>query len=67
MKLRFLAIAQRELDDAVSWYDQQADGLGQEFLDELDRAARRTLSFPLSSPEIVPGIRRCLMAVSLTA
>ncbi|MGD0237098.1 MAG: hypothetical protein ABSC55_21515 [Syntrophorhabdales bacterium] len=38
MKVRFLALAQRELDDAVTWYNDQVDGLGQEFLDELDRA-----------------------------
>ena len=62
MKVRFLAPAQRELDDAVAWYDEQAAGLGREFLDELDRAVRRVLSFPLSYPEIEPGIRRCRLA-----
>lgn len=35
MKLRFLILAQRELDDVVAWYNEQAAGLGQEFLDEL--------------------------------
>jgi len=37
MNVRFLVPARQELDDAVAWYDQQADGLGKEFLDELDR------------------------------
>ena len=41
MKVRFLTPAQRELDDAVAWYDEQAAGLGLEFLDEFDRAVRR--------------------------
>jgi hypothetical protein len=27
MNIRFLAPARQELDDAVAWYDQQADGL----------------------------------------
>lgn len=62
MKVRFLAIAQQELDDAVAWYNEQADGLGKEFLDELDRAVRRAVAFPMSSPEITSGLRRCLLA-----
>ena len=59
MKVVFLAPAQNELDEAVAWYDREAAGLGRELLDELDRAVRRALAFPLSYPEIEPGIRRC--------
>jgi plasmid stabilization system protein ParE len=62
MKIRFLAIAQREVDDAVRWYDDQIAGLGQEFLDELDRAVRRAAAWPTSCPEIEHGVRRCLLA-----
>ena len=62
MKLRFLTLAQRELDDAVAWYNEQAAGSGQEFLDELDRVVRRAVTFPMSCPEIEPGVRRCLLA-----
>ena len=62
MKVRFLDLAQRELDDAVAWYDEQAAGLGQDFLDELDRAIRRVVAFPSSCTEVEPGLRRCLMA-----
>lgn len=62
MKVSFLTLAQRELDDAVAWYNRQAAGLGQEFLDELDRAVRRGVAFPMSYPEIEPGIRRCRLA-----
>ena len=62
MKLRFLILAQQELDDAVAWYNEQAAGLGQEFLDELDRVVRRAVTFPMSCPEIEPGVRRCLLA-----
>lgn len=40
MKIRFLTLAQREVDDAVNWYEQQTEGLGKRFLDELDRAVR---------------------------
>lgn len=62
MKVSFLTLAQGEVDDAVAWYDGQAAGLGQEFLDELDRAVRRAVAFPMSCPEIEPGVRRCLLA-----
>ena len=62
MKVSFLTLAQREADDAVAWYNEQATGLGQEFLDELDRVVRRTVVFPMSCPEIEPGVRRCLLA-----
>jgi plasmid stabilization system protein ParE len=62
MKVRFLTLANKELDDAVAWYNEQADGLGKDFLDELDRVVRRAVAFPLSCPEIAPGLRRCLLA-----
>ena len=61
MKVSFLSLAQKELDDAVAWYNEQVSGLGIEFLDELDRAVRRAATFPLSCPEIEPGIHRCLV------
>ena len=62
MKVRFLTLAQQELDDAVAWYNEQASGLGYDFLYEVDRAVRRTVAFPLSCPEIESGLRRCLLA-----
>jgi plasmid stabilization system protein ParE len=46
----------------VIWYDQQADGLGKEFLDELDRVIRRIVAYPRSAMEIEPGLRRGLLA-----
>jgi len=62
MKVRFLSLAQQELDDAVTWYNEQAAGMGREFLDELDRSVRRAVMYPLSCPEVDPGLRRCLLA-----
>jgi hypothetical protein len=52
VKVVFLTPAQNELDDAVTWYNRQASGLGRELLDEIDRAIRRAIAFPLSYPEI---------------
>lgn len=46
----------------MDWYNGQATELGLEFLDEADRAVHRTVSFPMSCPEIESGVRRCLLA-----
>jgi plasmid stabilization system protein ParE len=46
MEIAFLPAAQAELDDAFSWYEEQAVGLGCEFLDELDQALRLIAIFP---------------------
>ena len=62
MKVKLLPLARRELEDAADWYDEQAIGLGQEFLDEVDGALARIVSYPESCPEIEPGLRRCLLA-----
>jgi plasmid stabilization system protein ParE len=62
MRIRFLDLAQRELDDAVVWYSNQEEELGLDFLDELDRAIRRILAFPMAFTEVESGIRRCLLA-----
>ncbi|MBE7549320.1 hypothetical protein KsCSTR_29860 [Candidatus Kuenenia stuttgartiensis] len=62
MKIRFLKPAQAEVDDAVLWYDSQSFGLGTQFLDDLDRAVRRIVSYPLSCPAIEPNLRRCLLS-----
>ncbi len=62
MKVRFLKPAQSEVDDAVTWYDSQSRNLGTQFLDDLDRAVRRIVAYPLSSKEIEKEIRRCLLS-----
>lgn len=43
MRLRFLDVAQRELDDAVAWYNDQEESLGLEFL-------RRVMGYAERSP-----------------
>lgn len=40
MNTRFLDLAEQEIDEAFLWYNDQADDLGYEFLDEVDRSAR---------------------------
>jgi plasmid stabilization system protein ParE len=62
MKIRFLTLAQREVDDAVIWYEQQAEGLSRDFLDQLDRAVRLVKHHPKIATQIEADIRRFLVA-----
>lgn len=61
MKIRFLYAAQKELDEAVEWYNDQSDKLGLQFLNEVNGAIKRIHSFPYACVEIEDGIRRCLV------
>lgn len=60
MIIRFLSLADREVDDAVAWYNEQAEGRGRDFLDDLDRVIRLIKTYPLLTTEIEPQIRRFL-------
>jgi len=61
MSIRFLSPAQRELDDAYSWYERQALGLGLELLDEIDRTVHRIKAYPFSCEKFADGLRRALV------
>jgi toxin ParE2 len=62
MNIRFLSLADQEVDDAVRWYEEQREGLSRTFLDELDRAVRLVKAYPLTATQIEPEIRRFLFA-----
>jgi len=62
MNIRFLTLADREVDDAVAWYEQQDENLGRDFLDELDRAVRLIKTYPLLARQIEPEIHRFLLS-----
>lgn len=61
MKISLLPLAQSELDYAFSWYEEQAIGLGYEFLDEFDQSVRLIASFPELFEQMAEGVRRCLI------
>ena len=46
MNVRFLTLAQQEINEAVIWFNEQVDGMGMDFLDELARVVRLVKSFP---------------------
>jgi plasmid stabilization system protein ParE len=60
--VRFLDIAEIELDEAVRWYEEQAPGLGDAFLIEVLSAADRITRFPEAWHRLGEGIRRCRLS-----
>lgn len=62
MNIRFLSLADQEVDDAVRWYEEKEEGLSRDFLDELDRIVRLVKTYPLLATQIKPDIRRFLFA-----
>ena len=51
MKIRFLEIAQIELDEAIEYYDREEPGLGSSFFDEVVSALDRIGRFPQAWPQ----------------
>ncbi len=66
MKVRFLTLAQQEVDEAFAWFEERAEGKGVDFLDELDRIVRLIKAYPLASMQIDQEIRRRLLLASPT-
>jgi len=62
VNIRFLTIAQKEVDDAYCWFEQRSKGSGMEYLSELHQVVHLIARFPLAGQEIEPEIRRCLFA-----
>lgn len=59
MTIRFLKIAEIELDQAIQWYRAQAPGLDNAFLIEVLSAADSIERFPLAWHPLTEGVRRC--------
>jgi hypothetical protein len=57
VKVRFLTLAQQEVDEAVAWFEERTEGKGVEFLDELDRIVRLVNTYPRGAPQIDREIR----------
>lgn len=61
MNVRVLAVAQRELDEVVQYYNGQAPGLGDAFLLETIAAIDRIRRFPQGWHPLGTTLRRCLL------
>lgn len=59
MTYSFLAPAQRELEEAVNFYDDLRPGLGAQFAGEVENAIHRILQNPQVWPKLSRAVRRC--------
>lgn len=59
LSVHFEAEAEAEYFQAFQWYERRRDGLGVEFLDEIDATIRRVLEAPFSGstvPRLPPNL-----------
>jgi plasmid stabilization system protein ParE len=61
VKIVFHPEAERELNEAVDYYEQCRKNLGREFLLEVYSAVERINAYPTAWPVIEDHIRRCLI------
>ncbi len=59
MEIRFLEIAQVELDDAVEYYNSESPGLGDQFLLDVVNALERIKQYPEAWHPFEDNTRRC--------
>ena len=59
MRVGFLAAADAELFEAVSYYNEESEGLGYEFAAEVKQTIGRIVRFPDAWPKLSVRTRRC--------
>ncbi len=59
MKIEFLAPAEIELIDAISYYNMQSEGRGFEFAAEVKRTIERIIQYPEAWYKLSKRTRRC--------
>ena len=60
MNYRLLSVADAGLAETARWYEAQATGLGEEFLDEFEAVMDRIMRFPEAWMKVGTRHRRCL-------
>ncbi len=59
--VRFNRLAERELAEAFQYYEQQAAGLGERFLDEVEHSVTFIRRYPEAAPRVLEMIRRLVL------
>lgn len=60
MRASFNELAERELNDAMQYYERERMDLGSAFIAEVERATAMILDHPEASPTILGDVRRRL-------
>jgi len=58
LRVVFRRAAKSEFEDAAVWYDEQRNGLGEEFIAEIEEAVSRAAATPSRYPIVFGDIRR---------
>ena len=58
---RFLAPAEEEMTEASVFYDAASNGLGNDFLDDVQHAIDGLCEYPQAGEAITPSLRRMLL------
>lgn len=61
MRIRFLARAASEYNQAVDYYERQKSGLGFYFAEEFDKTLARIAAYPHAWQLVAKDVRRCLI------
>ena len=61
LEVKFLELAQQELDDAFDYYEYQQVDLGYRFVQEVYNTIGLIKTYPLAWSSISPNTRRCLV------
>lgn len=61
MNVRFYDAAERELDDAIAYYEHELPGLGRRFRQAVQSALNRIKLFPEAYSPLSRRTRRCLV------
>ena len=59
MNARFLSTAERELQEAIAFYESAENGLGARFLEEVEAAVVRIVAHPEAWTPLSARTRRC--------
>jgi plasmid stabilization system protein ParE len=60
LRVTFNELAERELNDAAQYYEQEQSGLGVAFIAEVERCTRAVDEFPEAGPLVLGSILRRL-------
>jgi plasmid stabilization system protein ParE len=60
LRLELLAEAEEDIAEAVGWYNDRSQGLGDAFLDQVDECFARLQLRPLTFPVVRKDIRRAI-------
>jgi hypothetical protein len=58
MRARFLRSAEAEVDEAVAYFDQQREGLGERFETDLAETIRFIADHPLTAHPLIKRVRK---------